>query len=222
MSNQTYFEISTPQQYIQSLAQDMPNGQAFNAKGNPKSNLYKLLQGLSGEGIRTETWIQAIATNHDINQTVDYITEWESAVGIPDSCFSATGPIEERRTDVIAKLARMNISTKQELIDLAAYFGYEIDIIVAIEYSVFPMDFPYFFTGEGKTNRFTIYVIFPEIVNDTIFPIAFPWVFGPNTPNIIQCIFRKIVAANVRIIFSFGALEPIPRKGFPVEFPWQF
>jgi hypothetical protein len=223
MSNQTYFEVSTQDEFATSLSQYMPGGSAFDAKNHLQSRMRKLLNGLSGEGIRAEQYIKDIADNHNINETVDYIEEWESCVGIPDSCFPGQGTIEERRRDVITKLARMNISTREELIALAAEYGYTIRIYSAIELSVFPMEFPYHFTGDGKTNRFTIYVEFSEVDSEYIFPVTFPWKFAPSSLNIVQCMFNKIVAANVRIIYVFAGDKPPPQlRGFPVAFPWSF
>lgn len=223
MSNQTYFEVSTEDQFATSLAQYMPGGKAFAAASKTDTKFRKLLNGLSGEGIRTEQFIKDIADNHDINQTEFYIDEWESGVGIPDSCFPGNGTLEQRRRDVITKLAKMSISTREELIELAAYYGYTIRIYSAIERSVFPMEFPYFFTGDGYTNRFTIYVEFSEVDSEYVFPVTFPWKFAPNNLNVVQCMINKIVAANVKVIYIFAGDKPPPQlRGFPVFFPWSF
>ncbi len=197
------FIVLNKEQYSNSLGQYLPDGKLTIAKNIPSSNLKKLLNGLSIEGIRAENLIQQISINHDINQTIYYIDEWESAVGIPDNCFSGTGTIEERRLDVLVKYARMNLTTKQDFIDLAALYGYPITITSGYYASLFPWCFPHYFYG-GPTSRFVIIVDFLTVPGTGGFPQCFPWYFESTVTSKIECIFKKCVPANVLVLFKYS------------------
>ena len=101
----------TDDQQARLLSQSMPQGLVWDSKGNPDSNLYKLLRSLATEINALEEKIYEMVTQWDINQTVDLISEWETAVGIPDECRNTAEDIATRRADVISKLKKVPVIT---------------------------------------------------------------------------------------------------------------
>lgn len=207
-NNQQDFIPLDLEDYANALAQNLPGGQLYIAKDVDGTLLRDLINGLSGEGVRLDNFLSLIAINHNPAVTVDYIDEWEAALGIPDECFSGPGnnnTLADRQRDVVVKFARLNISTREEYIALAALYGFDITINNGIFYGGWPVKFPWYFYGDATTAKFTMIVTFLNVAPPLgSFPVTFPWVFGAQTTNIIQCLFEKIVPLPYTIIYIFA------------------
>lgn len=190
---------------VKSVADLLPNGPVFQAKNIEDSNLRTFLKGVSEELCRAEEYINLIAQQYDIEKTEDFIKEFESSFGIPDDCFTVDGKtLEERRKQIIAKIRMNGITTRQQFIDLAAYLGFDVEIRGGAYYDVFPLKFPIHFSESAKKSRFTMIVIFKDIMPKDVFPLPFPINFSSGSSNVIRCIFDKLRPANVRIIYVYG------------------
>lgn len=193
------FKKQTEESITNSTSAFMPGGRSFAAKGRDGSILRKFLQGVSKELFRIDEQMNLMSEDYDINKTTQFIEQWESAVGIPDDCFGGTGTLEDRRKAVLAKLAKMNLTTEQDFIDLATFFGVSVTIRSGKEASVFPMTFPIVLFGSDKEARFTMVVEFGTPTDG--FPFVFPFVFTESANNLVQCLFNKLKPANVQIIY---------------------
>ena len=111
MRVETDYKPITNDQQTSLLAQCMPQGLAWNAKGDSDTNLYKMLKSLATEINSLETKIYEMVTQWNINNTTLLISEWETAVGIPDECRNTAEAIAIRRTDVLTKLRKVPIIT---------------------------------------------------------------------------------------------------------------
>jgi len=187
-------------QFTDRLARYLPGDCLFASKGVNDSTFRNLLKGLAGEHFRANGLLKEYCEQILPDETVKFISEWESAVGIPDSCFSGTGTLDERRRDVLVKLASSGIQTQQDFIDLAALFGVAIDIQTGIESITFPLTFPVPMFNTIKDARFTIVVIFTTPIAET-FPYTFPFIFGSAETGILECLFSKLKPANCNVIF---------------------
>jgi uncharacterized protein YmfQ (DUF2313 family) len=192
-------EKKTIEETTNSVAAFMPGGRVFAAKNRDGSTLRNFLVGLSIELQRIEELMGLMYDNYDIRFTEEFITEWESSVNIPDDIFDGTGSLEDRRTAVLAKFAKMNVTTEQDFIDLAALFGVSIEITQGGDEYVFPLTFPISLIPTSKQARFTMIVRFPG--ESEVFPLAFPIPFGFPKINIIKGLFDKVKPANVKIIY---------------------
>jgi len=137
----------------------LPNDDLWNAKDKDdgKSVLYRLILGICDELVRVEDLISTIADEYDPQQTTDLLERWESAVGIPDDVFSASGTIEERRENVLLKLRSLNVQSEQDFIDLAALLGFTITIDHGSDNLYPPYDIPHFLVTAPQA-RFIWYV----------------------------------------------------------------
>lgn len=188
------------EQYTDSLADYMPGGRLFAAKTVQDSNFRKLLRGMSGELFRVNGLLRDFSDQILPDQTEKFISEWESAVGIPDDCLKGTGAIEERRRDVLVKLAASGIQTEQDFIDLAALYGVTITIRPGVETITFPLTFPVIFFDTLQDARFTIIIEF-TVPDTSRFPLTFPIVFGSGEIAVLECLFNKLKPANCNVIF---------------------
>ena len=187
-----------------SIANFLPPGIMFEGGKIEGTNLRKLLTGLSNELFRSEDLLKQFTEEFLPDCTVLFLDEWESALGIPDDCFLGTGNNDERRRDILTKLASLGIQTAKDFEDLAAIFG--IDVTVESGGSpgvgnIFPLEFPILiFFNSAKEARFTIVVTFiVQAANK--FPLEFPILFGNNLIALLECLFRKLKPANCDIIF---------------------
>lgn len=188
------------EQYTNSLARYLPGGDLFASRYADGSTLRRLLRGFAEELFRTNGLIKEYCEQIIPDETVKFIGEWESALGIPDDCFSGTGTMDERRLHVLVKLASLGVQTQQDFIDLASLFGVEITIMNGSLHGTFPLVFPILFFNSSKDARFTIIVTFTLIEGER-FTYTFPLLFGNSELAILECLFNKLKPVNTAVIF---------------------
>lgn len=199
-------DYRTQTEVANSLAQSLPRGRFYQAAGIDGSNLRKLLFGLAVEIARTEEKISKdLYEAYFINEEKDgLLEEWESALGIPGSCFKINEKTRtERIEQVLAKLKMSSIVTEQDFIDFANSLGFLVTIEQGIEIGAFPMIFP-FPLGSPKELRFTMIVNLDSSLAPDVFPYTFPLTFTDDSTNLIVCLFEKLKPANVNIIYTYN------------------
>lgn len=187
-------------EHADALADYSPNGILFESKKIGSSNYRQLLRGIAGELFTAEGYLVSLNDDYLPDKTVLFIEEWESALGIPDSCFSGAGTLIERRRDVLVKLASLGVQTIDDFQELADTFGISATVRSGIDLITFPLTFPIFMFNTSKEARFTIVVDFTDVAANT-FPLTFPFTFGTEALRIVECLFNKLKPANCNIIF---------------------
>lgn len=195
------FKKHTNQEHALTLADYLPGGEVFSAKIESEKNLFLLLLGFASQYRLIEERLELTFQQYDIKTTEDFLTEWESALGIPDDCFKATGSFEERIRDVNVKFLADTIVTDQDFIDLAALYGISVTIKNGTDNLItFPLTFPTEFS-DFLTAKFTMIVQFSDQLSEE-FPFVFPITFGTEAIEVLKCLFRKLAPANVDVIFE--------------------
>jgi len=195
----TLFNEHTQGEMADSIADYLPNGPLFLAKKLSGTKMRSLLLGLAKQIMVAENKLEVTWQELDPEETTLLIEEWESALGIPDQCFDALGTLADRRRDILVKL-NSSVQTEQDFVDLAALFGFTIDISRGTSVSTFPMTFPFLLFSSEKEIRFTMIVDF-NIPSSSVFPFTFPLVFDDGGVSVVKCIFEKLKPANVNIIY---------------------
>jgi len=188
------------EQYANSLAAYLPGGELFGAAWVKDTNFRNLLRGMAWELYRTNGVLQEYAAEAIPDQTYRLLDEWETALGIPDGCFSGAGTIDERRQDVLIKLASLGVQTVEDFEELGAVLGLAITVTSAVPYAIFPMTFPVLLLDSAKAARFTIVVEYPQD-SVSVFPLVFPIVFGSSALGRFECLFNRLKPANCDLIF---------------------
>lgn len=176
---------------INALADYLPNGRTFEAKGISGSNFRQLLTGLSGELFNAQGYIKTLNDEFIPDLTNLFLGEWEQALGIPDSCFSGTGTNNERRRDILTKLAALGVQTVDDFEAVALIFGVTATVLPGIDSGVV-------FSSTAEA-RYTI------VINLTLperFTYTFPITFGDSTTALLECIFNKLKPDNCQILFQ--------------------
>lgn len=190
----------THEQHAQKLADYLPGGRLFRSKNIANSNTRKLLLGIAHELFTADGYLRDFQEDIAPSVTIYFISEWEKALGIPDDCFTGNGALDERRRDILIKLASLGVQTAADFVSLAALFGIDVTIESGIAAITFPLTFPVLMFDTEKDARFTI------IVNSTVdaasrFPFTFPITFGDATLGTLECLLTKLKPANCDIIF---------------------
>lgn len=112
----------------------LPSGDSFKAAKDESSNLRRMLLGFAEEFFRMETEIVALVNEWFPDTTETLITNWESALGIPDSCFPIGETLQERRNNVILKLSSLGLQTSADFEIFAERIGETIKVRSGIDH----------------------------------------------------------------------------------------
>lgn len=185
----------------QALANMMRSDRIFASKNVFEKKLRKLIEGLAVEIARQEGSIQLLWDEYDVESTTDLIEQWESALGIPDDCFSIDGSLADRRENILTKLTSLGVSTEPQFIALGARLGFTIDIKSGVEALSFPYIFPVPFSSTDP--KWTMLVEIETDGSGEVFPYTFPFILSEGErANLLVCLFKKLVPVNVNVIFK--------------------
>ena len=127
----------------QTLANFLRSDKMFRQKNIKDSKLRKMLTGLALEFERVDGKFNDILEGYDVSKSSALLEEWESAMGIPDSCFFTEGvSVEQRMKNVITKLTALGVSTKEGFEALALTFGLTVEVWPGADVFTFPLPFP--------------------------------------------------------------------------------
>lgn len=185
-------DIHTQEKQTNSLASYFPGGPYWVAKSILGSVMRRFLQGLSREDTRVEKNLYTLLNDYLPDTTVNFLSEWERVVAIPDDCFDGTGSNAQRRSAILVKLATLSVQTQADFVRVAAVFGITVNIIAGID-SALPITDP--------EKRFTILIQY-VFTGANVFPFTFPFTFGSDSINVLTCLYNKIKPANVQIVFE--------------------
>lgn len=189
----------TQKEETKTLSLYLQSGRAFGAKDIPGSVLYQLFEGLAAELVRSNGLVEEFRQEVLPDATTLFLDEWESAVGIPDTCLLGTGTVAERRRDVLVKLSSLGVQTAADFIALAASFGISTQIKGGSVHGCFPMKFPITFFPTERAARHTIMADF-DLPARATFPLTFPIPFSTPELSMVECLFRKLKSANVDLL----------------------
>ncbi len=194
------FDCHSLEEHTQAIADFLPNGDLFRAKNIDGSITRLFLKGLAYTNKDAESFLKLFDEAIDIKTTTAFLEGWEKTVGIPDNCFSTETDLETRRQQVLMKLASLGVQTNKDFVDLAAIYDIDIRIESGAYAGVFPMTFPIILFDSPSEARFTM-LIYYSLASPVVFPYTFPLMFSVDGISIIECLFRKLVPANVDLIF---------------------
>jgi len=185
-----------------------PQGRFFKAARTDGTNLHKLLQVLAEEYSIIDEEFKNFMDEVDPTTTTELIYLWENALSIPDKCFDPADynyDIVIRRKYVVAKFSRMRITTRQDFIDLADFFGVNVSIRNSGVNAVFPLVFPIYLYDSVKEPKYTVIVKFEDLPKPSnVFPCTFPITFEFGIDVLIRCLFRELMPSNIAIRWEYS------------------
>lgn len=192
----------TREQETDVLAQYLPNGTLFCEKNNPDSNIRKILFGLSAIWLDQRKTANRLFDEYNPEFTTDFINEWENFVGIPDECFNNTGTLEERRQNILLKLAGTNATTARQFENIASILGFTIIVKSGVDESTLPQTLP-FILIDGDLAPYVIVIDTIDEPPPSLLPQTLPFTLGVGPLEILRCLFDKLKPANTLVIFKY-------------------
>ncbi len=181
------FSPRTEEQNIKSFADLMPlNKKLWAATRISQANAYRLLKVLAEELARFQFLEYEIASKYIPNFDDSFIESWEQMLGIPDSCFSNSVSDEERRRNIIIKLAYLNLQTANDYVILGDLLNLNVQVLPNV-----------------PTDPF-IWTINIDSSDPNVFPYTFPITFSENFIGLYECLVQKQKPAHTQVLFSFS------------------
>lgn len=197
------FKEKTQAQQANVLAQYLRDDNLHEAKNRDDSVLRKILLGLASEWLNFRSKLNDVVNEYNPNNTTDLIEEWEAFVGIPDSCIAVASTLEQRRLNILLKLAGINVSTAKQFKNVAAILGYSIEVSNGVDTSTFPLTLPFLLIAEAAAP-FTIVITLPASLRPVGFPLTLPFTLTAEQPDILNCLFNKLKPANTQLFFRYN------------------
>ena len=193
----------TQTQQADILAQYLRDDNLHEAKNRDDSTLRKILLGLASEWLNFRDKINEVVNEYNPQKTTALIQEWEEFVGIPDDCIPVASTIEQRRLNVLLKLAGINTTTEKQFKNVASILGYNIEVSNGVSTSTFPLTLPFLLISEASAP-FTIVITLPSSIKPSGFPLTFPFTLTSQQPAILDCLFNKLKPANTQLFFRYS------------------
>jgi uncharacterized protein YmfQ (DUF2313 family) len=162
------------------LAQYLRDDRLHLAKNVEGSNLRKVLIGLACEWLRFRDKVDEIYDEYDINNTT-----------------------QQRRENVLLKLAGVNATTAKQFENIAAILGFTVTVTNGVDSSTFPMTLPFVLLSEDEAP-FTIVVTLDASLEPSGLPLTLPFTLTEQAPAILECFFEKLKPANTIVIFRYS------------------
>jgi uncharacterized protein YmfQ (DUF2313 family) len=123
----------TGNDYAHQLLRLLPHGQAW--PRHPESALVLSCFGLADTfGFVDSRAADLLERESDPRATVELLSDWERAWGLPDPCVTVPQTAEARRTALVLKMTMLGGQSRQFFIDVAAALGYTITITEYLPY----------------------------------------------------------------------------------------
>ncbi len=193
----------TQTQQADILAQYLRDDNLHEAKNKDGSTLRKILIGLASEWLNFRSKINEVSNEYNPKTTTKLIEEWEEFVGIPDDCIPVASTIEQRRLNVLLKLAGINATTEAQFKNVASILGYNIEVSNGVSTSTFPLTLPFLLISEASAP-FTIVITLPSSIQPNGFTLTFPFTLTSQQPAILDCLFNKLKPANTQLFFRYS------------------
>ena len=193
----------TQTQQADTLSQYLRDDSLHEAKNRDGSTLRKILLGLASEWLNFRSKINEVYNEYNPKTATKMIEEWEQFVGIPDDCIPVASTIEQRRLNVLLKLAGINATTEKQFKNVASILGYNIEVSNGVSTSTFPLTLPFLLISEASAP-FTIVITLPSSIKPSGFPLTFPFTLTSQQPAILDCLFNKLKPANTQLFFRYS------------------
>lgn len=201
------FKKRTQDEAYNSLLAFFPPGQALEFVSDTNDPMGGVINALGKEIISVLNSMNDLSEDYDILVTSQLLSKWESALGIPDGCFSGSGSESERRLHVLLKFAKMNVQTAEQMRQLAVALGFVDTTVVPLSgNSLPPYDVP-FIPSYAPDNRYIIQVTASGAVTNFP-PYDVPFIPSSVNESLLSCIFNIIKPANCKVIFSNALPSP--------------
>jgi uncharacterized protein YmfQ (DUF2313 family) len=191
---------SVIEQFANSLRRFFPRGKAWALEN---TNLSKLIEGLAVEFSRVQERLDQMLVERDPRKTSELLTDWESALALPDECSELGAGIEKRRQEIVFKLTNTGGSSRAYFELVAQNLGFDVSVN-----DFFPFKAGRSRAGDALTNEewtFWFQVTAPA-------DLSTPFLAGAGRAGdrllelgneALECTFEKLKPAHTKVLFVF-------------------
>jgi hypothetical protein len=206
---------------LDALQRHLPIGVAWLAFRMPGKVAYLLIKALARAFDDAWDFLCKVAAELDPRTTTELVGEWERAVGLPDACLPKATTIEERRAQIMFRLAKRRWTTAQDWHDLAELYGLEIEITpgwLVQKPALYGFEYPRRYDVFPKLGRFRVYIDLIGIEAN-----GYPYGAAGGAPgygttgvpyglqlqgfDAFRCIIERVSPANVVVIWNDNPLR---------------
>ncbi|MGX9966060.1 YmfQ family protein [Roseomonas sp. F4] len=190
--------------FLAALQALLPRGLAWPRE--PDSVMTQALDGLASAFARLHARAGDLSeVETDPARTLELLTAWERAYGLPDVCVGEGQTIQERRAALLARIASSGGQSRAYFIAVAAALGFTITIQ---EFRPFRLGYSAF--GDPLLDleaAFRWRVVAPEVT--TIFfrfgESAFGEPFQRASNAALECVLNRLKPAHTTLEFEYGS-----------------
>jgi uncharacterized protein YmfQ (DUF2313 family) len=216
---------------IRALLWHTPLGEAWLAFRIAGTVFGRLWQALAKPYDDIQARLCGLAAELDPRTTTEMISEWETAVSLPDACLPNAKTLAERRAWIMWRLTKKRWNTLQDWHDLAALFGLTVRITPGWrvqEPALYQAKYPKRYDLFPKLGRFRVYI---DVLGQKWrgYPYTNPYTPGGAYPIWygtdgdtagFRCLIERVAPANILIIWN--EFPPIAPNGNGVTFTDDF
>lgn len=215
---------------LDALLRHLPQGVGWLAWRWPGKTAFKFVSALASLFDDAMDKLCAVSRELDPRTTIEMISEWETALSLPDPCLPTATTIEERRRNIWFRLNKKRWSKASDWHQLAAMFGLEIIITPGWwvqKPALYQMCYPKRYDLFPKLGRFRVYIDVKgqdfggyDYGVDGRGPGYHEFVgvpYGLKAPNLdaFMCLIDRVRPAHVVVLWNLfpGRLPCVPPDG---------
>lgn len=179
----------------------MPRGRAW--PDDSDSAMAKTLSGYCPSMERTNARSNALIDEAFPATSIELVPEWESSLGLPDTCTGEVSTLQARRSQIVAKLTGTGGQSKAYFINHAANLGYTVTIQ---EYSPFRVGQHSMGGTLGDSEWAHTWAIVAPSTTVIQFSMGKSYMGEPLQSwgnDILQCAMEKIAPAHTNLLFIY-------------------
>lgn len=187
----------------------MPRGRL--ADCDPESSLAKFIDCFESQIKVFDDYICDITSEWFLDSTESLFTRHEIDFSLNRTCVAEIEDQCIRRKYMAFIERRKKIVTEADFIELAACFGFNIEVECSNINKTYIYDYPLTYTYAGINYRWVWKIHFPDIIDGSQpYEYKYDFVYGQDDPalDFLKCIFEELNPAPAVIQYSFGTNAP--------------
>lgn len=190
--------------YLAALQALMPRGLVWPKE--PDSQQSQALSGLTPVFERADARANALLIDGFPATTLELLPEWELSLGLPDPCAGPLTTVQQRRSQVLARLTGRGGQSVAYFIAYAAALGYTVTIT---QFSPARFGMPFGSPMNGPDWAHAWQVNAPTLTfHQFQFGVdAFGEALASFGNAVLQCEMQRVAPAQTVLIFAFGSVS---------------
>lgn len=192
----------TSADYLRAFQALMPRGRVW--PKDPDAEQTAVFTGLTQIYARNTARANQLLVDAFPGTTYELLPEWEATLGLPDPCAGSAPTIQQRRNQVVARLANSGGQSIAYFVNFAAQLGYTVTITQYAQARAGMLRAGDPCNGYDWNFAWKVNAPLASLTNAVAGAMAAgdPLVAWGN--NVLECEFRSVMPAHTVLIFAYG------------------